>query len=209
MSLDSVIRIARELEVQIDVMPRWRAEGLARLLDEAHAGIVEALVRRYSAGGWQVAVEVSFAIGGERGSVDVLAFHPASRIVAVNEVKSIVPDVQATIHGIDRKARLARTIASERGWNPVAVSRYLVIGEDRTARRRVAQHEALFAAAFPVRGRDALASIDRPGTAVSGLLFLSADRQVQVARTRGGRFRVRRGGPAGSALGASPARSSD
>ena len=125
MTLDAIVSITRELEIQIDVIPRWRAEGLDRLLDEGHAAIVEALVRRYAAAGWDVAVEVSFAIGGERGSVDVLAFHPPTRTVAVNEVKSAVPDVQATIHGLDRKSRLARQLAAQRGWHPVATWRYL------------------------------------------------------------------------------------
>jgi hypothetical protein len=212
MTLETIVRVARALEIQVDVVARWRAEGLDRLLDEAHAEIVETLVRRYTAAGWQVAVEVSFAIGGERGSVDVLAFHPGTRIVAVNEVKSVVPDVQAMIHGLDRKSRVARALAAERGWDPLVVSRYLVIGEDRTARRRVAQHDALFTAAFPVRGRAALASIDNPGRAnvgsspvgpgpvaagrgTSGLIFLSTSHRMVANRPAGGRYRVRSSAP--------------
>jgi len=147
MTLDSIVSIARELEIKIDVIPRWRAEGLDRLLDEGHAEIVEALVHRYAAAGWEVAVEVSFAIRGERGSVDVLAFHPGTRIVAVNEVKSVVPDVQATIHGLDRKSRLAGQLGADRGWRSIArhpqIWRGMALDSPRgAARRRAGTHAA-------------------------------------------------------------------
>jgi hypothetical protein len=110
----------------------------------------------------EIAVEVSFAIDGERGSIDVLAFHSLAGVLAVNEVKSVMPDAQSTVHTLDRKSQLARRIVAERGWRPAVVSRFLVIGEDRTARRRVEQHSAMFGAAFPLAGRASLAYIDDP-----------------------------------------------
>ena len=64
------------------------------------------VVRRLRALGWDVAVEVSFSRFGERGSIDVLAFHPARRALLVTEVKSVTPDMQAMLAGLDRKARL-------------------------------------------------------------------------------------------------------
>lgn len=91
----------------------WNGEGLDRLLDTAHAAIVEQVVRLLGGAGWLVATEVSFNHFGERGSIDVLAFHPASRLLLVVEVKSVVPDVQATLVTLDRKERLAPQIARE------------------------------------------------------------------------------------------------
>jgi len=96
--------------------------------------------------------EVSFSVRGERGSIDVLAFHPTAATLLVVEVKSVVPDLQATFVTVDRKTRLASEIARERGWRPARVGRLLVLREDWTARRRVAAHEATFAGAFPARG---------------------------------------------------------
>ena len=120
---------------------------------EASAGIVrhEAIVRDLTTAGWDAATEASFSIRGERGSIDVLAFHPVTSTVLVVEVKSVVPDVQATLVTLDRKTRLASEIARQRGWRPARVGRLLVIRDDRTARRRIAAHETTFAGAFPIR----------------------------------------------------------
>jgi transcriptional regulator with XRE-family HTH domain len=200
MPFGSVLAVASVLEIQLDLVPRWRAEALDRLLDAAHAQLVETLVSRYRLAGWEVAVEVSFAIGAERGSVDLLAFHPRASIVAVNEVKSVVPDAQATIHTHDRKTRLARLIAAERGWRPRRVARFLAVGEGRTSRRRIEALESLFGAAYPLQGRAALAWIDDPvrqleleraETAISGLFFLSSAHEAHDPAQTASRHRVR------------------
>jgi hypothetical protein len=112
---------------------------------------VSEVIRWLRAEGWEVDAEVTFSIAGERGSVDVLAFHPASGALLVVEVKSVVADVQGTLAGLDRTARLAVAIARGRGWRPTSISRLLVLPEDRTARRRVDRHRATFDAALPAR----------------------------------------------------------
>lgn len=72
----------------LDVFLRYQGEALDGMLDEAHAGLVEAVVGRLKALGWEVAVEVTFSRYGERGSIDVFAWHPPTRALAVFEVKS-------------------------------------------------------------------------------------------------------------------------
>jgi transcriptional regulator with XRE-family HTH domain len=93
-SVGALRRVAESLDASLDVRLRWNGEGLDRLLDQAHAGLVDQLVVRLRAAGWIADVEVSFSIRGERGSIDVLGFHPATGIVLVTEVKSVVPDSQ-------------------------------------------------------------------------------------------------------------------
>jgi transcriptional regulator with XRE-family HTH domain len=179
--------VARALGARLEVGLSWNGEALDRLLDAGHAGLVELIAARLQRLGWEVAVEVSFNMFGERGSIDVLAFHvPTGTLLAV-EVKSVVPDIQATILTLDRKSRVARRIALDRGWRPTAVARLLAIGEDRTARRRVDQHRAIFEAAFPVRGTEVNRWLASPDAArpISGLVFLSGDRGT-VARHRVG-----------------------
>jgi transcriptional regulator with XRE-family HTH domain len=100
--------VAAALGATLELKLRWHGEGLDRLLDEAHARLVDATVVLLREAGWDVAVEISFSIWGERGSIDVLAWHKATGSLLVIEVKSVVPDSQATLHGLDRKARLAR-----------------------------------------------------------------------------------------------------
>lgn len=168
-------------DVQLSV--RWRGEGLDRLLDEAHSVLVDATVRLLQQLGWTVAVEVSFSIAGERGSIDVFAWHPGSACVVVIEVKSIVPDNQATLYGLDRKVRVAPILARERGWACHSVARVLVVGEGRTARRRVAAYAAMFDAALPARSRVLLRWFRQPtAPAPAGILFLEAPTSPRAAR---------------------------
>jgi transcriptional regulator with XRE-family HTH domain len=107
---------ARALDGQLELNFRWRGESLDRLIDERHAAIVDEVVRIYRAAGWEVAVEASFSVYGERGSIDVLGWHRYAELLAVNEIKASVPEAGNTVMGVDRKARLAPVIARDRGW---------------------------------------------------------------------------------------------
>jgi transcriptional regulator with XRE-family HTH domain len=122
--LDSV---AQALGARSDLRLSWNGEALDRLLDRHHASLVEAIVARLREAGWEMAAEATFWVRGERGSVDVLAWHGETQSVLVIEVKSVVPDIQAMLAALNRKVRLAPEIARERGWSPVAVSKLLVI----------------------------------------------------------------------------------
>ena len=174
LSLRTLTRVTDALGARIRRTDPVAGQGqLDRLLDRDHARLVEWVVRRLSAAGWEVAPEATFMVRGERGSIDVFAWHPATGHLLVVEVKSVVPDVQATLSGVDRKARVAVAVARQRGWPEGPVSRILVLPDDRTARRRVARFEATFAKAFPARTvelRRWLADPDRP---VAGVLFVS------------------------------------
>ena len=188
MTVKTLDKVSAALGARVVCRLSWNGEGLDRLLDASHAAVVDQVVRFLDATGWIPATEVSFNHFGERGAIDVLAFDPVSRVVLVVEVKSVVPDVQLTLVGVDRKVRLAREIAHERGWDAIAVGRLLVIREDRTSRRRIDAHEATFANAFPDRARAirkwlAMPSAERP---IRGLWFLSNDSQPSV------RQRIRR-----------------
>jgi len=121
---------------------------------------------------WEVATEVSFSIRGERGSIDILAFHPATGTLLVMEVKSVLPDMQAMLVTIDRKGRRAHEIARERGWRATSVTRLLVLPDDRTARRRVEDHAATFRTALPARTVDVQRWIRDPKGTSHGVLFL-------------------------------------
>jgi transcriptional regulator with XRE-family HTH domain len=192
--VDAVAALGAELDIRI----RWHGEGLDRLLDEAHAQLVDTFVARLRRWDWECAIEVSFNFYGERGSVDILAWHAVRRAVLICEIKSIVADAQGTIAPVDRKTRLARRIAQERGWDPISISRLLVIGDSTTSRRRVARVASVFEAAFPDRGSALRQWLRDPGgpmgapTSVSGLLFLPYASGRGRSRPAAARERVRR-----------------
>ena len=178
-----LVRIAAALGARIDLRLLWQGEGLDRLLDAGHADLVERTLELLTASDWLVATEVSFNVRGERGSIDILAFHPATGSLLVIEIKSVVPDMQAMLGGIDRKGRLARDIARERGWQITNVSRVLVLPDDRTARRRVVRHGATFRTALPGRTVEVRRWIRRPEGTLNGVMFLS-DAHYASARHR-------------------------
>ncbi|HSD48728.1 MAG TPA: hypothetical protein VLE71_02745, partial [Actinomycetota bacterium] len=168
-----LVRVAAALGARIDVRLLWQGEGLDRLLDAGHADLVEWTLGLLAASDWLAATEVSFNVRGERGSIDILAFHPRTGSLLVIEIKSVVPDLQAMLSVIDRKGRLARDIARERGWQVTSVTRLLVLPDDRTARRRVERHSATFRTALPARTVEVRRWIRRPEGSMDGVLFLS------------------------------------
>jgi transcriptional regulator with XRE-family HTH domain len=189
-SIGALRQLTEVLGAAFDVRLSWNGEGLDRLLDGAHAAIVEAMVRRLQGSGWDVAVEVSFAIRGERGSIDVLAYRHAASTLLVVEVKSVVPDAQAMLTALDRKARLAIEIGAVRGWRATTVARLLVLPESATSRRRIRALDRTFSTAFPARGWAVERWLRHPDGPMAGLLFLPNVRQVHAGRSITGVLRA-------------------
>jgi transcriptional regulator with XRE-family HTH domain len=157
-------------ELVLDV--RYRGGELDRLMDRAHAGIVEAVARRLTRLGWEVHVEVSFSDYGERGSIDILAWHAAKRVALVIEVKSELTSIEETLRRHDVKVRLAPKVVRERfGPVPATVARLLVLPDTSTSRRRLVTHEAIFSRAYPARGRTVTAWLRDPSGPLAGVLL--------------------------------------
>lgn len=186
-TLSTLLRIANALGASVSVRVLWQGEALDRLLDAAHADITELVLRLVRDAGWEVATEVSFNLRGERGVIDILAFHPESGSLLVIEIKSVVPDLQAMLGTLDRKVRVATSVAWERGWRPVRVSRLLVLPDDRTARRRVERHGAVFATVLPARTAAVRRWLKQPRDVLAGILFLSDVRHVSARHRVGAR----------------------
>jgi len=179
-ALHVLVRISAALGARIDLRLLWQGEGLDRLLDAGHASLVELMVGILTSSDRKVATEVSFNIRTERGSIDILAFHAASGSLLVIEIKSVVPDKQAMLVGIDRKGRLARGIAVGRGWHVTNVTRVLVLPDDRTARRRVETHAATFRVVLPARTVEIRRWIRRPVGTMDGVIFLTGARHTSA-----------------------------
>ncbi len=190
--LDRLDRLCEVLGADLDIRVRWRGEGLDRLLDEAHASLVDRVVGRLESCAWTAAVEVTFNHFGDRGSVDVLGWHSRTRSLLVVEVKSVVPDAQATLMPLDRKTRLGPEIGLSRGWDAEAVSRVLVVADRPINRRRVARFASMFDAALPERNLAIRRWLLHPQGALAGLWFLSDSPGRGVGRTSGARLRVNR-----------------
>jgi transcriptional regulator with XRE-family HTH domain len=181
-SLPALDRIARALGARASLRLYWHGENLDRLLDAAHAGLVEQVVQLLRANGWEVVPELTFSVYGERGSIDVLAWHPGHRALLVVEVKSTVADMQAMLAGIDRKLRLAPGLATERGWVVRHTSRLLVLPGDSTARRRIDAHAATVSQVLPLRTVAVRRWMRKPEGPMGGVLFLAGSQHSTMRR---------------------------
>jgi transcriptional regulator with XRE-family HTH domain len=176
-------RVFGAMDARIDLVPRWHGGDLDRLVDARHAGMVEHLVRRLSGlPEWIVQPEVTFSFYGERGSIDILAWHPGLRALLIIEVKSAIGDVGGLVRQVDRYRRLARDIARERGWSPAFVGVWVVVADGRTARRRFAEHPTTLRGTFPADGHAMEHWLHAPGRDASGLSFLPFGHPMRVGR---------------------------
>ena len=170
LSIETIRRIATTLDVRVDIVARWRAGDLDRLLNARHSALhneVAAMFRELPA--WILAPEVSFSIFGERGVIDIVAWHPGRRALLIIELKTDVSDVNELVGTFDRKRRLARQIAKERGWEAATVSSWVIVAGGRTNRGRLAAHKAVLRAAFPVGGPTIRAWLRDPRGSVSAM----------------------------------------
>lgn len=185
--------IAKELDAEFVNLLRWRGGDLDRLVDEGHARIVGLIAEMLSAEGWEIRLEVSYAVYRERGSIDILAWHPTARLLLVVEVKTDLVVVEETLRKHDEKARLAPKIAVEQfGWRATAVARLLVLPSLSTQRRRVERHAAVFDAAYPLRGLGVHRWLAKPAGIMTGLLFVDLARGVGSRAGAISRRRIRR-----------------
>jgi transcriptional regulator with XRE-family HTH domain len=169
----TLTRVAAALGATVNVRVLWHGEGLDRLLDSAHADLADCMLKLLGDLGWQGVPEVSFNNYGERGSIDILAFHEPTGSLVVIEIKSVVPDLQSMLETLDRKERVALALARGRGWQATSVSRLLVLPDDRTARRRVDRHRMTFDAVLPARTAAVRRWLAAPVGRLAGILFLS------------------------------------
>jgi transcriptional regulator with XRE-family HTH domain len=171
-SVRALRRLAAGLGGELRLVLDFRGAELDRLMDEGHAALLGSVARRLEALGWEVRPEVSFAVYGERGSIDLVAWHAATRTLLVIEVKTELVSVEETLRRHDAKVRLAADIVRDRfGWDALRVGRLLVLPDATTPRRHVARHDAVLRSAYPVRGRRLRTWLVSPAGSVSGLAF--------------------------------------
>ena len=192
LSVASIRRVARVLEARVDLTVWSRAGDIERVASSRHAALVESLIGWLSDNGWVARPEVSFSVGGERGLVDIVAWHPETRSLLLIEVKTEIVDVGELVGTFDRKRRLAPTIARQCGWEPLAYSSALVIADSKVNHRRVAAHGATFGSALPDGGQRFRSFVRRPSAPFAGVAFWPNRHPGSARPLAGGVRRVRR-----------------
>ena len=188
-------RVCRALGIDADLRLSWRGGLGDRLIDRVHAGVVEAVTATLTACRWEPSPEFTFNSFGERGSVDVLAWHPAARALLIVEVKSRITDIQSLLMSMSRKVRLVPGIAAEqRGWERRLLGHVVALPDSHANRAVVAAHRTTFDAAFPGRTVQCRRWLDKPVGDFAGLWFLPRMPQAPPTTHSSRPTRTRRAG---------------
>ena len=182
-SVERFRRVCAALKIEPVRELRWRGGVADRLVDRGHARIVEAVIAELRRLGWECLPEYTFNVYGERGSVDILAWHPVHRALLLVEIKTRITDMQAMLGSLSKKLRLVPAeIARERRWERVALGHVVVLLDTRANRSAVAGHRATFEAAFPSHTAQVRAWLRAPQSNLAGLWFLALRREPPTGR---------------------------
>lgn len=141
-----------------------------RQRDPVHATCSTHVARRLAAAGWEVATEVEVGGDRSRGWIDVIAFHPATRLLLIIEIKTEIHDFGAIERTLGWYEREAWSSVRRIGWKPQIVLAGLLVLATEANDRRLSEIGESVRRALPARARDLAPAIE------SG------------ASTRGGRF---------------------
>jgi transcriptional regulator with XRE-family HTH domain len=176
MTVGTLDRLAASLGASLIIDIRFQGGLADRLVDAAHAALVDVTVgvlRRY---GWQVEIEFTFNVFGDRGSVDVLGWHAATRTLLIIEVKSRFTDLQAMLVSLARKLRVVPDLAREtRAWDAAHVARIVVAYGSAENRAILARFGSTFDAALPARANVIRRWLRHPDGPLSGVWLMSRD----------------------------------
>ena len=189
--MHAIRAIANALEIRVGLSAWWRGGDLDRLVNARHATLAEAVIYSLSAiGGWVVRPEISFAIRGERGVIDLLAWHAPTRTLLVIVLKTALVDIGELLGTLSRKSRLALTVARDLGWDAAQSGTCLIIAESSTNRRHAAEFGATLRSALPDDGHAARRWLRAPVGPLRAVLFFSDRRPVSTGRGITSRKRV-------------------
>ena len=193
--LGKLRKVATVLEVRLMLEPRWRGAALDRMLSSRHASMAEAVLRLLVDAGWETHSEVSFNHFGERGVVDIVAWHAPTATLLLIELKTELADPNDLLAVMDRRRRLAAEIVRQFGWAPKVVGQWVVVAASRTNARRLAEHRTLLRSAFPSDGRSVPGWLRDPSGPVAALWFLPDSAGSGDRPSHAPRLRVRARGP--------------
>lgn len=194
-TVTSIRKLGVALDIDVEIRARWRGGELDRLINARHNELTALVAEHLNSLGWRVEPEVSFSYYGERGVIDLLAWHPATATVLVVEIKTEIVDPQELLSTLDRKKRLAARVARDRGLAPRTIATWLVVAEGSTNRKHVARFASLLRASLPADARAMSAWLAAPQDSISGISFFLNLTHRGTKQQLSGRKRVRPGKP--------------
>lgn len=187
-----VRRVCAPLDIRVEVLARARAIEVDTIFNARHSAL-SSFVSSWIAGfdGWSVRAEVTYSEYGERGSIDLLCWHAASRSLLVIEIKTELLEFGEVLAKLDEKRRLASRIARRFDWVPDSVSSCLLVADSTTNRRRAAAHGSLIRAALPDDARTLVRWLKSPVGSIAAVRFVPDVRPGNVRNGFSAPTRVR------------------
>jgi transcriptional regulator with XRE-family HTH domain len=137
----------------VDVAPPFLGDRQLQR-DPAHIRCVTHVARRLRKAGRQVATEVEIGGDRSRGWIDILAFHPVTRLVLVIEIKTEIRDLGAIERTLGWYERESWAAARRRGWRPSQSVGALMVLASTANDERFRQNADALAYGFPMRARE-------------------------------------------------------
>ncbi len=192
LSIRVIRRVGQELDVRVDLNARMRTGDLDRLVNAGHAQLHDWLATYLGTlPGWVHSHEVSFAIYGERGVIDILAFHQATGALLIIELKTELVSIEDLLTTMDVRMRLATQIAKGRGWDANSVSSWVILADTPANRRRLSLHAATLRSVFPTDGRSMRGWLRQPQRSVRAISMWRNSNAGGATRVAALRRRVR------------------
>ena len=150
-SLDLAWAIADRLGIDLQLAASAPLVVDRRRSDLVHARCAGYVERRMHGSGWLVAREVEVMLGRSHGWIDLLAFHPTSRLLVIVEIKTRIVDIGAVERQIAWYEREALDVARRLGWRPRRTSAWLLLLASDEVEAALSIHRELLRRSFPDR----------------------------------------------------------
>lgn len=174
-SLDVGMRIGDALGLDLQLVGRPPVAISSRTRSVVHARCSGYADRRLRAIDWQTRREVEIVGDRSHGWIDLLAFDPRTRVMVIVEVKTWLDDIGAIERQLAWYERAAKDVASGIGWQPDAVTSWLLVLASEEVENSLRRYRDLFRIAFPRRAMDMRRDLTEPArivTASRGLALI-------------------------------------
>jgi transcriptional regulator with XRE-family HTH domain len=151
----------------IDASPPFLGDR-ERQRDSAHARCTAHVARRLEGAGWQVRTEVEVGGGRSRGWIDLLAYHPRTRLLLVIEIKTEIRDLGAIERSLGWYERESWAAARRLGWRPQALVGCLLLLATEANDERIRDNRAALSRGFPIRATEISSVVAGNKAAVAG-----------------------------------------
>jgi transcriptional regulator with XRE-family HTH domain len=125
----------------------------ARQRDPAHARLGSYVAARLRRAGWETRAEVEVGSDRSRGWIDLLAFHPASGLMLVIEIKTEIRDLGQIERSLGWYEREAWAVARRLGWRSTRVIGSLLLLATDANDLRAGANRPSIDVGFPLRAR--------------------------------------------------------